>query len=341
MALLLDLTVLPSDCRRFASEIRSQSNGTVGLSKSVEPKGKEAFEKVGAMVIKMIEQAIEFQNVTYSYGKGTPFYRVAVDHVSLSIPKGMITGIIGHTGSGKSTVLQMMNGLLRPEEGTVKIFEKDLWEKPKKIREAAFKVGLVFQYPEYQLFEETVYKDISYGPKNMGLKQEEIDRRVRMAMEFVGMGEEFLEKSPFDLSGGQKRRAAMAGIIAMEPEIMVFDEPAAGLDPKGREEIFGNICSFQKTTGRTVVIVSHSMEDMAKYAQELIAMSGGRAVSTGACHEVFRQKELLASIGLNVPEVTHVMERLKELGMPVSADIFTVKEAVKELLPLLKRGEKV
>ncbi len=283
----------------------------------------------------MNESAIEFQNVSYSYGKGTPFYRLAVDGVELHIKTGTVTGIIGRTGSGKSTLLQLMNGLLRPESGKIELFGKDLWEKPKKIREAIFKVGLVFQYPEYQLFEETVYKDIAYGPKNMGLTEGEIDARVHKALRFVGLEEGILEKSPFELSGGQKRRVAIAGIVAMEPEVLVLDEPAAGLDPQGRKEIFENVCSYQSTLGKTVILVSHSMEDMARYANELIVMNDGKVIMSSSSHKVFEKRELLSSIGLNVPQIAGIMQRLKEGGMPVSESIFTVNDALRELLPLL------
>lgn len=212
----------------------------------------------------MAKEAIRFENVSYAYGRGTPFCKVAADHIDLSIREGVITGIIGHTGSGKSTVLQLMNGLLHPDEGRVYVQGEDIWAKPKEIQKIAFKVGLVFQYPEYQLFEETVEKDVAFGPKNMGLPKEEIARRVKEALQFTGIGEELAESSPFDLSGGQKRRVAIAGVIAMQPEVLVLDEPAAGLDPRGREEIFSNVQAYQRTTGKTVVIVSHSMEDMAR-----------------------------------------------------------------------------
>ena len=286
----------------------------------------------------MGEYAIEFQNVTCAYGKGTPFCKVAVDGVDLKIRKGVITGIIGHTGSGKSTLLQMMNGLLRPQEGKVLLDGRDIWEKPGKIRQVAFKVGLVFQYPEYQLFEDTIFKDVSYGPKNMGLSEEEIARRVRAALRFVGMGEEMFDVSPFDLSGGQKRRAAIAGVIAMEPEVLVLDEPAAGLDPRGREEIFGNIVSYNRETGKTVVIVSHSMDDMARYAQETTVLSHGKIVMTNETKKVFEQEKLLSEIGLDVPQITGVMKKLRSLGMPIDDAVFTVEDAKNALLPLLKGG---
>ena len=284
----------------------------------------------------MSENAIEMKGVSYSYGKGTPFYRLAVDKVDLEIRSGRITGVIGHTGSGKSTLLQLMNGLLRPEKGQVLLFGRDIWEKPKKVREVAFQVGLVFQYPEYQLFEETVYKDVAYGPKNMGLDENEIKRRVSEALRFVGMDESAFELSPFELSGGQKRRVAIAGIIAMEPEVLVLDEPAAGLDPRGREEIFGNVRNYQRSTGKTVVIVSHSMEDMARYAEDLVVMRDGKIAASGECREVFKKKELFIDGGLRLPQVTVIAEKLQALGMPIDGDIFTVKEACEALFPLLE-----
>jgi energy-coupling factor transport system ATP-binding protein len=286
----------------------------------------------------MSEYAISFQKVSYLYGKGTPFCKKALDGVELNIKAGVITGIVGHTGSGKSTLLQMMNGLLSPEQGQVLLFGKRVGSKELSLRKAAFTAGLVFQYPEYQLFEETVYKDIAYGPKNMGLPEEEIKERVREAMRFVGLSEELLEISPFDLSGGQKRRVAIAGILAMRPEILVLDEPAAGLDPKGRADIFGNIYNYQKRTGTTVIIVSHSMEDMARYADELVVMHEGRVLLHDETEKVFSKGDLLCSIGLGLPGITPVMQRLRALGMPVREDVFTVEEAVKTLLPLLKGG---
>ena len=285
-----------------------------------------------------MEYTVEFENVTYAYGRGTPFCKTAIDGVSLGIEKGIITGIIGHTGSGKSTLLQMMNGLLRPQSGRVLLDGKDLWEKPKKIREAAFRVGLVFQYPEYQLFEETVYKDVSYGPKNMGLKDDEIDRRVRTALRFVGMDESYFELSPFELSGGQKRRAAIAGVIAMEPEVLVLDEPAAGLDPRGREEIFGNIVNYNKETGKTVVIVSHSMDDMARYAARTAVLCEGKLLFNDETPKVFAHREELTKTGLDVPQITALTDKLRALGMPVPDGIFTVEDAARAIAPLLKGG---
>ncbi|MBQ7846829.1 MAG: energy-coupling factor transporter ATPase [Clostridia bacterium] len=286
----------------------------------------------------MSEYAISFRDVSYVYGEGTPFFKRALDHVIFDIKEGIITGIIGHTGSGKSTLLQMMNGLLSPHKGQVLVKGNAIGSKALSKRDAAFQVGLVFQYPEYQLFEETVFKDIAYGPKNKGLGEDEIKERVKEAIRFVGLGEDVLEKSPFELSGGQKRRVAIAGVLAMRPEILVLDEPAAGLDPRGRTEIFGNIYNYQKRTGTTVIIVSHSMEDMARYAEELAVMSDGKLMMHDTVRKVFSKRDLLESIGLDVPGITPVIERLRALGMPIKEDIFTVEEAREELLRLLKGG---
>lgn len=279
---------------------------------------------------------IVFDDVSFAYGAGTPLARTALDHVTLSLREGVITGIVGHTGCGKSTLVQQMNGLLRPDSGTVYFRGKNIWDEPKKIRELHFKVGLVFQYPEYQLFEETAGKDIAYGPKNMGLSDEEIDERVRRAAAFVGLDASILEQSPFELSGGQKRRVAIAGVLAMDPDVLILDEPAAGLDPIGREDIFGGLRAYQRQSGKTVVIVSHSMEDMARYADRIIVMNKGTVIREGVCKEVFNETELLRSVGLNIPQITILMQKLKEAGMPISDDIFTVEDAKRELLPHLK-----
>lgn len=286
----------------------------------------------------MENTVLTIEDVSYTYGDGTPFCKKALDHISLTLAEGQITGIIGHTGCGKSTLVQQMNGLLRPNTGRVLLRGKDIWEEPKKIREIHFRVGLVFQYPEYQLFEETVEKDIAFGPKNMGLSEEEIHRRVLESLDFVGLDKELLEQSPFELSGGQKRRVAIAGVIAMEPEILILDEPAAGLDPKGREDIFGGLRAYQQKTGRTVLIVSHSMEDMAKYADRILLLNEGKLLREGSTREVFAETALLRSVGLNIPQITEVMHLLKEGGMPVRENVFTVEDAVSELLPLWKGG---
>ena len=279
---------------------------------------------------------IKLENITYLHGKDTPYQILALDNVSLSIPSGKITGIIGHTGSGKSTLVQMLNGILKPHEGSVKLDEKDIWEKPKEIRKIRFRVGLVMQYPEYQLFEETVYKDIAFGPKNMGLSDDDIRERVLEAAEFAGVEKELLEKSPFDLSGGQKRRVAIAGIIAMRPDVLVLDEPAAGLDPRGRESIFSNIVEYQKKSQSTVVIVSHSMEDMARFCDSLVVMADGKVVLNGEPSDVFANAELLSTIGLDIPQVTKIMLLLKEKGISVDCGHYTVDSAYDALLKLLK-----
>jgi energy-coupling factor transport system ATP-binding protein len=277
---------------------------------------------------------ITVEKLSYFHGKDTPYEIKALDGIDLKIQKGMITGLIGHTGSGKSTLAQMFNGLLRPHEGKVLLDGEDIWKRPKDIRKIRFRVGLVMQYPEYQLFEETIYKDIAYGPKNMGLGESEIDERVREAAEFAGLDAELLEKSPFDLSGGQKRRAAIAGIIAMRPELLILDEPAAGLDPRGRDSIFQNIAEYQKKSGSTVLIVSHSMEDMARYCDRLIVMSGGRIMLEGDCREVFSHAELLESVGLDIPQITKLTLMLNERGIELDSSVYTVEEAFEKIIKL-------
>lgn len=281
---------------------------------------------------------IEVRNVTYLYSPDTPFCTAALSDVSCAFEEGVITGLIGHTGSGKSTLVQMLNGLLRPSSGQILLDGKDIWEDPKKIADVRYRVGLVFQYPEYQLFEETVYEDIAYGPKNMGLSAGQVDSRVREAAGFVGIEEEMFSRSPFDLSGGQKRRVAIAGILAMEPEVLVLDEPAAGLDPIGRDTIFSAVVSYQKAKGATVIIVSHSMEDMAKYAQRLVVMNDSRIVLHDTPEQVFKRADLLCSIGLDVPQITRTMMHLASLGAGNRTDIFTVDAAREEILRLLGKG---
>ncbi len=280
--------------------------------------------------------AIELQKVSYRYGVGSPFEKEALHEISLSVTAGRITGLIGHTGSGKSTLVQLLNGLYRPEKGKVLLFGEDIWAKPKEIRAVRFQVGLVFQYPEYQLFEETVGADIAYGPKNMGLSEEEIDRRVKEAMAFTGLSPELREKSPFELSGGQKRRVAMAGVLAMQPKILVLDEPAAGLDPMGREEILGRIYDYQRSTGSTVIIVSHSMEDVARYCDELIVMKDGAVFCQGTPASIFANPNTLRNVGLDVPGITRVFFALKKLGVSVPTDVLTVEQGTELLLSLLK-----
>jgi len=287
-----------------------------------------------------MQNAITVQNVTYVYGEGTPFRVVALDNVSLNIEKGKLTGIIGHTGSGKSTLLQMLNGLVKPDIGKIIVGEDDIYSNKKLRREAAFRVGLVFQYPEYQLFEDTVRKDIAFGPKNMGLSDEEIETRVKEAAAFVGLSEEILEKSPFDISGGQKRRVAIAGILAMKPDILVLDEPASGLDPIGRREIFGGLENYRNATGTTMVIVSHSMEDMARYADDLIVFENGKVIMQGTKQEVFAKEKEPRAIGLELPQITRLARRLSDMGISVSRDIYTVDEALDALLSAYGGGDK-
>ena len=253
--------------------------------------------------------------------------------------RGDFIGVIGHTGSGKSTLVQHLNGLLRPTSGQVLLEGKDIWEEPKKIREVRFRVGMVFQYPEHQLFEETVYKDISFGPRNMGLPEEEIDERVRRAAAFVGLKTELLEKSPFELSGGEKRRAAIAGVMAMQPEVLILDEPTAGLDPKGRDLVLEQVAAYQKENGTTVLLVSHSMEDIARVAKTVLVMNGGQVAMYAPTPEVFSRAEELRAIGLAIPSVTRIFMGLREKGYPVGENVYTVEQAAARLLPLLKGGE--
>ncbi len=275
---------------------------------------------------------IELQNITYVYGKGAPYEIKALDNVSLSFEEGKIIGLIGHTGSGKSTLVQMLNGLLKPDSGTILLDGKDIWAEPKKIRDVRFKVGLVMQYPEYQLFDETVASDIAFGPKNMGMSEEEIKERVLEAARFAGLREKHLEKSPFDLSGGQKRRAALAGVIAMRPSVLVLDEPAAGLDPGARRSILGRIRDYQRESKTTVIIVSHSMEDMAMYCDRVVVMNHGRVTMEGTPAQVFSRAEELYSQGLDVPAITKVARSLKNVGLDIGLDIYTVKFAAHRLL---------
>ena len=275
---------------------------------------------------------ITLENVTYIYGKGAPYEMRALDDVSLTFRSGEVTGLIGHTGSGKSTLVQMLNGLLRPDSGKVLLDGKDIWEDPKKIQQIRFQVGLVMQYPEYQLFDETVEADISFGPKNMGLAPEKNKEAVARAAQFAGLAPELLKKSPFDLSGGQKRRAALAGIMAMEPAVLVLDEPAAGLDPGGRREILGRIREYQRESGANVIIVSHSMEDMALYCDRVLVMENGRLVMSGTPAQVFSQADALIAVGLDVPQMTRVARALQDVGVDIGLDIYTVKFAAQRLL---------
>ena len=280
---------------------------------------------------------LQAENLTYVYSSGTPFEHKALDGVSFSINPGEFVGIIGHTGSGKSTLMQQLNGLLKPTSGRVLLGGQDIWSDKKFTREARFRVGLVFQYPEYQLFEETVYKDIAFGPTNMGLSKEEIDRRVREAAGFVGLTEKQLEVSPFDLSGGQKRRVAIAGVIAMEPEVLILDEPTAGLDPVGREEILGNIQAYRTAKNAAVLMVSHSMEDVAKLTDRLLVMNGSRLAMDAAPGVVFERVQELLDMGLSIPQVTQVFLHLRALGVDVK-NVYTIDQAVAQLLAL-KEGK--
>jgi len=280
---------------------------------------------------------LEFKNVSYVYGEGTPFKKTAVDDVSFTIPEGKVTGLIGHTGSGKSTLSLLMNGLLSPSSGNVLLNGADINAKGTKKRDVRFKVGLVFQYPEYQLFEETVEKDIAYGPKNMGLSDEDIQERILYAAHFTGISDEMLKKSPFELSGGQKRRVAIAGVIAMDPEILVLDEPAAGLDPKGKNEILGSLCDFRKKRDNTLVIISHSMEDIGMYSDNIITMAEGKILLSGTPAEVFSHHDTLISNGLAVPEVTKILSQLKKDGYDVNGSCYTVENAAMELKKLFEK----
>lgn len=279
---------------------------------------------------------IEAENLKLIYGAGTPFEKTAVDNVSFKIEEGDFVGVMGHTGSGKSTLVQMLNGLIKPTQGTVKLNGTDIWAQPKKIRAVRFKVGMVFQYPEYQLFEETVAKDIAFGPTNMGLDKAEIDQRVKSAAKFVGLPPQLLLKSPFDLSGGEKRRAAIAGVIAMDPDVLILDEPTAGLDPNGRDVLLAEISQYHKARKNTVLLVSHSMEDIARTADKILVMNKSHMEMLDTAHNVFAQGDRLKEMGLKIPQVTQIMMNIKAAGYNVSDGVLTVEQALKELLPLLK-----
>ena len=281
---------------------------------------------------------LEVKKLTHTYGGNTPFINDAISDINFTVEKGEIVGIIGHTGSGKSTLVSHLNGLLKPSEGEVLIEEKNIWDNPKEIRKIRSKVGLVFQYPEYQLFEETVYEDIAFGPKNMGLKGNELDTRIREICKIIGIKEEYFEKSPFDLSGGEKRRVAIAGVMAMRPEVIIFDEPTAGLDPKGRQDVMEIIKQYRLATGATVIIISHSMEDMAYLTEKLLVLSNGRLVMFDKTENIFKQGDALREIGLNVPIVTRVFDEIKNMGIDVPTDIFTVEQAV-DALKKIKAGK--
>ncbi len=275
---------------------------------------------------------LETRNLSHTYGAGTPFQSDAIQNINLAVNRGEFVGIIGHTGSGKSTLIQHLNGLLKPTSGEILLDGRNIWSDKQFTRETRFRVGLVFQYPEYQLFEETAYLDIAFGPKNMGLSKEEIDQRVRRAAGFVGIPEENLQKSPFELSGGQKRRVAIAGVIAMEPDVLILDEPTAGLDPVGREGILANIRDYQKAQNATVIMVSHSMEEIASNVSRLIVMNHGSVAMTGTPREVFAHARELIAMGLDVPQVTQVFLRLRDMGLPVDTSVYTVDQALEVLL---------
>ena len=280
---------------------------------------------------------LEVRNLTHTYSAGTPFEHKAIDNMNFSVERGEFIGIIGHTGSGKSTLMQHLNGLLKPTSGTVLLDGEDIHKDKKFTRQARFRVGLVFQYPEYQLFEETVYKDIAFGPKNMGLKPEEIDRRVRESAKLVGLTEKQLEVSPFDLSGGQKRRVAIAGVIAMEPEVLILDEPTAGLDPASRAEILENIETYRKTKNATIMMVSHSMNDVARLTERLLVLCGSKIAMDGPPAEVFTRAQALLDMGLDIPDITRVFLRLQQMGLAVEP-VYTMEQAL-ETVKKLKEGK--
>ena len=281
---------------------------------------------------------IKTENLTYVYGEGTPFRKTAVDNVNIEINDGEMVGIIGHTGSGKSTLIQHFNGLLKPTSGSVYIDGERLWDDKSRLRPIRFKVGLVFQYPEYQLFEETVYKDIAFGPANMGKTGEELDRCVREAAKLVGIRDDQLDKSPFELSGGQKRRVALAGVIAMEPKVLILDEPSAGLDPAGRENLLANIRDIHRNRGTTILMVSHSMDEVAQNVDRILVLKSAHVLMSGTPKEVFARADELLSAGLDVPQVTRVAMRLRQQGLPIDPAVYTVQDLEKELLAVRKGG---
>ena len=285
-----------------------------------------------------MEPILQIKNLTHTYGVGTPFQRSAVENMTFDVYEGEFLGIIGHTGSGKSTLIQHLNGLLKPTSGQILLNGRDIWAEPKKIRNVRFKVGLVFQYPEYQLFEETVYKDIAFGPKNMGKTGEELDRCVREAARLAGVRDEHLEKSPFELSGGQKRRVALAGVLAMEPDVLVLDEPTAGLDPAGRENLMANIRDYHRNKQKTIILVSHSMDEIAQNVDRILVLKSSRVLMSGAPAEVFARGNELLTAGLDVPQVTRVAMALKERGLDIDPAVYTVQALERQLLALRKGG---
>ena len=281
---------------------------------------------------------LEIKNLTHTYGIGTPFRRSAVEDVSFAVEQGEFLGIIGHTGSGKSTLIQHLNGLLKPTSGQILLDGKDIWAEPKKIRSVRFQVGLVFQYPEYQLFEETVYKDISFGPRNQGKTGEALDHAVREAARLVGLRDEQLEKSPFELSGGQKRRVALAGVLAMEPKVLVLDEPTAGLDPAGRENLMANIREYHRHKNATILLVSHSMDEIAQNVDRILVLKSAHILMSGTPAEVFTRAEELLSAGLDVPQITRVAMALRDRGVPIDPAVYTVEDLERQLLALRRGG---
>ena len=281
---------------------------------------------------------LSVKNLKYEYSKGTPFQIGALKGVSVDFELGEIVGVIGHTGSGKSTLLQHLNGLLKPESGEVFFQDENIWSSKENVRKCRFGVGLCFQYPEHQLFESTVYEDIAFGPKNMGLSESEIKERVLESIKFVGLTEEYLEKSPFDLSGGEKRRVAIAGVISMKPKVLVLDEPTAGLDPVGKNDLLNLIKHYNKTTGSTVIFVSHNMDDVALVADRVLVLSEGNIIMNGTVEEVYSKGDELMNLGLDVPEITRVFLKLKEAGYDVPTDVYTVKQGKEKLIEFLKGG---
>lgn len=282
--------------------------------------------------------AIELKNVSVVYGEGTPFRKVALDNITLGFEEKTITGVIGHTGSGKSTLATLLNGLLAPTSGTVMLHGTDIWARPKEMRSVRARVGLVFQYPEYQLFAETVGEDIAFGPKNIGLDAEEVTRRMKLAADFCGLSRRELERSPFEISGGQKRRAAIAGVLAMKPEILVLDEPAAGLDPRGREDILGGLMGYKNSAGATMILVSHSMEDVARYADRIAVIKQGSLFMQGSVGEIFMQPEKLFDSSLDLPQITKLFVELKKRGIADDTDVYTVNYALEVLLKKLRKA---
>jgi energy-coupling factor transport system ATP-binding protein len=287
-----------------------------------------------------MNEILRIEILSYVYGKGTPFEKVALDNVTVSFEKGKITGLIGHTGSGKSTLVNLLNGLNKPTSGKVYLDGKDIWENPKEISKIRFKVGLVMQYPEYQLFDETVRADIGFGPRNLGLSESEVEERVIEAARFAGVSKDMLDKSPFELSGGQKRRVAIAGIIAMRPDVLVLDEPAAGLDPRGRREILGSLRDYADRMNASVILVSHSMEDMAHYCDNVVVMNSAKVYRTGTVDEIFSDADALISVGLDVPMISRVASELCHRGIKLSGELYTVEGVKNAILDYLKEGRR-